>query len=61
MKIYMVEMKKYIAAFSHPNFFLQFRRLAKENVKPLGRQIGKLSHGNPVILFEYVSKMFLIL
>ena len=57
----MVEMKKYIAAFSHPNFFLLFRRLAKENVKPLGRQIGKLSHGNPVILFEYVSKMFLIL
>ena len=31
-----------------------FRRLAKENVKPLGRQIGKLSHSNPGVLFEYV-------
>ena len=30
------------------------RRLAKENVKQLGRQIGKLSHTNPTILFEYV-------
>lgn len=32
-----------------------YRRLAKENVKQLGRQIGKLSHTNPTILFEYVS------
>ena len=31
------------------------RRLTKENVKPSGRQIGKLSHSNPGILFEYVS------
>ncbi|KAI0218636.1 THO complex subunit 2 [Lamellibrachia satsuma] len=30
------------------------KRLAKENVKPLGRQIGKLSHSNPGVLFEYV-------
>jgi len=33
---------------------LCFRRLAKENVKPLGRQLGKLSHAAPGILFEYV-------
>jgi THO complex subunit 2 len=31
------------------------RRLTKENVKPSGRQIGKLSHSNPTILFDYVS------
>ncbi|XP_074649653.1 THO complex subunit 2-like isoform X2 [Tubulanus polymorphus] len=30
------------------------KRLTKENVKPLGRQIGKLSHNNPGIIFEYV-------
>ena len=34
--------------------FLCFRRLAKENVKPLGRQIGKLSHTAPGVVFEYV-------
>ena len=31
------------------------RRLTKENVKPSGRQIGKLSHSNPGVVFEYVS------
>lgn len=31
------------------------RRLTKENVKQSGRQIGKLSHSNPTILFDYVS------
>ena len=36
-------------------FFFFCRRLTKENVKPSGRQIGKLSHSNPGILFEYVS------
>ncbi|XP_072483969.1 THO complex subunit 2-like [Notamacropus eugenii] len=30
------------------------KRLTKENVKPSGRQIGKLSHSNPTILFEYI-------
>ncbi|ELU01720.1 hypothetical protein CAPTEDRAFT_223841 [Capitella teleta] len=30
------------------------KRLAKENVKPLGRQIGKLTHSNPGIMFEYI-------
>ncbi|XP_071787081.1 THO complex subunit 2-like isoform X1 [Asterias amurensis] len=30
------------------------KRLTKDNVKPLGRQLGKLSHVNPGILFEYV-------
>ena len=44
------------------NFFGFFcRRLTKENVKPSGRQIGKLSHSNPGILFEYVSSLSLLL
>ncbi|XP_068600453.1 THO complex subunit 2 [Brachionichthys hirsutus] len=30
------------------------KRLTKENVKQSGRQIGKLSHSNPTILFEYM-------
>ena len=30
------------------------RRLTKDNVKPSGRQIGKLSHNNPGIIFDYV-------
>uniref|UniRef100_UPI00358DF603 THO complex subunit 2 isoform X2 n=1 Tax=Myxine glutinosa TaxID=7769 RepID=UPI00358DF603 len=30
------------------------KRLTKENVKPSGRQIGKLSHCNPTILFDYI-------
>uniref|UniRef100_G1QCE7 THO complex subunit 2 n=1 Tax=Myotis lucifugus TaxID=59463 RepID=G1QCE7_MYOLU len=30
------------------------KRLTKENVKPFGRQIGKLSHSNPTILFDYI-------
>uniref|UniRef100_A0A3Q3AK23 THO complex subunit 2 n=1 Tax=Kryptolebias marmoratus TaxID=37003 RepID=A0A3Q3AK23_KRYMA len=29
-------------------------RLTKENVKQSGRQIGKLSHSNPTILFDYM-------
>ncbi|KAG8144557.1 hypothetical protein E2320_013047 [Naja naja] len=32
------------------------KRLTKENVKPSGRQIGKLSHSNPTILFDYIQK-----
>ncbi|KAB1253298.1 THO complex subunit 2 [Camelus dromedarius] len=35
-------------------FFSPCRRLTKENVKPSGRQIGKLSHSNPTILFDYI-------
>ena len=35
-------------------FFSSCRRLTKENVKPSGRQIGKLSHSNPTILFDYI-------
>lgn len=31
------------------------RRLTKDNIKPSGRQIGKLSHSNPGIIFDYVS------
>ncbi|XP_030637187.1 THO complex subunit 2 [Chanos chanos] len=30
------------------------KRLTKENVKQSGRQIGKLSHSNPTVLFDYV-------
>ncbi|KAE8584287.1 hypothetical protein XENTR_v10020899 [Xenopus tropicalis] len=30
------------------------KRLTKENIKPSGRQIGKLSHSNPTILFDYI-------
>ncbi|CAL1526810.1 unnamed protein product [Lymnaea stagnalis] len=30
------------------------KRLSKETVKPSGRQLGKLSHNNPGIVFEYV-------
>ena len=31
------------------------KRLTKENVKQMGRQIGKLSHANPGVLFDFVS------
>ena len=31
------------------------KRLTKENVKIQGRQIGKLSHNNPIIVCDYVS------
>lgn len=37
------------------------KRVSKENVKPLGRLIGKLSHCAPGFLFDYVrvlSKQF---
>uniref|UniRef100_T1IQC9 THO complex subunit 2 n=1 Tax=Strigamia maritima TaxID=126957 RepID=T1IQC9_STRMM len=30
------------------------KRLSKENVKPSGRHIGKLSHSNPGLLFDYI-------
>lgn len=29
--------------------------MTKDNVKPSGRLIGKLSHSNPGIIFDYVS------
>jgi len=31
------------------------KRVSKENVKPVGRRIGKLSHCSPGFLFDYVS------
>lgn len=37
------------------------KRLTKSNVKNSGRQIGKLSHANPGVVFEYVSKEFCFL
>lgn len=30
------------------------KRVSKENVKPVGRSIGKLSHCSPGFLFDYV-------
>lgn len=30
------------------------RRISKENVKPMGRQLGKLSHSMPAVIFDYV-------
>jgi len=30
------------------------RRISKENVKPMGRLLGKLSHAMPGIIFDYV-------
>ena len=38
---------------------LTHRRLTKDNVKPSGRQIGKLNNSNPGIIFDYVSTQFL--
>lgn len=36
------------------------KRVSKENVKPLGRLIGKLSHCAPGFLFDYVSFFFFL-
>jgi THO complex subunit 2 len=30
------------------------RRLVKENVKPIGRLLGKLTHSNPGVVLEYI-------
>lgn len=35
------------------------KRVSKENIKPVGRSIGKLSHCSPGFLFDYVSGFFL--
>ena len=32
------------------------QRISKENVKPTSRQLGKLTHSSPGLLFEYVSE-----
>ncbi|VDO92320.1 unnamed protein product [Schistosoma margrebowiei] len=32
----------------------EHRRLSKENVKPMGRHLGKLSHSNPGLLFDHL-------
>lgn len=37
------------------------KRVSKENVKPVGRHIGKLSHCSPGFLFDYVSFWILFL
>jgi THO complex subunit 2 len=34
------------------------RRISKENVKPMGRQLGKLAHSMPAVIFDYVSSQF---
>lgn len=36
------------------------KRVSKENVKPVGRFIGKLSHCSPGFLFDYVQHFLLI-
>lgn len=33
------------------------RRISKENVKPMGRQLGKLSHSMPAVVFDYVRQI----
>lgn len=33
------------------------KRVSKENIKPVGRHIGKLSHCSPGFLFDYVSML----
>lgn len=37
------------------------KRVSKENVKPVGRSIGKLSHCSPGFLFDYVSYLYFYL
>ena len=32
------------------------QRISKENVKPTSRQLGKLTHSSPGLIFEYVSR-----
>lgn len=44
-----------LSLVSFPYLMFLFRRLTRENVKPSGRQIGKHSHCNPGIIFDYVS------
>lgn len=34
------------------------KRVTKETIKPMGRQIGKLTHSSPGFLFDYVSSTF---
>lgn len=34
------------------------KRVSKENVKPVGRRIGKLTHSSPGFLFDYVSRFY---
>lgn len=36
------------------------KRVSKENVKPVGRRIGKLTHSSPGFLFDYVSFMIVV-
>ncbi len=34
------------------------QRISKENVKPTSRQLGKLTHSSPGLLFDYVSEYY---
>ena len=36
------------------------QRISKENVKPTSRKIGKVTNSSPVLLFDYVSKGYMI-
>lgn len=46
--------------FTHTSFFNQLdtrrllKRLAKENLKPLGRMVAKLAHANPMIVLRTI-------
>ena len=44
-----------VKADSHEKIKYLLKRLSKENVKIYGRQIGKMSHNNPIIIFDYVK------
>ena len=35
--------------------------MSKENVKPTGRQLGKLSHSSPGLLFTYILSQIQVL
>ena len=37
------------------------RRISKENVKQMGRHLGKLSHTMPAVVFDYVMIRLILL
>ena len=49
-----------IKADCHEKIKYLLKRLSKENVKIHGRQIGKLSHNNPIIICDYVSVIYFL-
>jgi NH3-dependent NAD+ synthetase len=53
--------------YSHSSFFLRnqldtrrlLKRLAKENLKPLGRMVAKLAHANPMTVLRTIVQQVL--